>query len=82
MRSGYTKEAARLVIKRSTDEEGNINLGALFRVMRQYRPSQGPVLALSVNDKPLLIQALQELGLDPQRSGNTSSPCRKTATTW
>lgn len=67
VRSGYSQEAAQQIIKRATDSNGNINLGALFRVMAEYQASEGPVLAINISDKPLLIQTLQELGLDPQK---------------
>jgi flagellar hook-length control protein FliK len=38
-------------------------MGALFGVMDQYQPSEGPVFLMKAEDKPLLVQVLKDLGL-------------------
>lgn len=67
VKSGYDRATARQIIKQASDEEGNVNLGAMFQVMEGYTPSESPLLSLPITDKPLLIQALQQLGLDGQK---------------
>jgi len=61
--SGYTDEQADEIIRRATDDNGEINVGALFQVLPQYTPTVGTNLFIAENDKPLLIQALQDLGV-------------------
>jgi flagellar hook-length control protein FliK len=64
--SGYSREDAQEIIARASEDDGSVNLGAMFQVLPQYIPDAGPVFALEAKDKGLLVQALQELGL-PQK---------------
>lgn len=61
--SGYTEDQADEIVRRATDDNGDINVGALFQVLPQYTPTVGTNLFIAENDKPLLIQALQDLGV-------------------
>ncbi len=61
--SGYSERDAQEIIERASDDDGTVNMGALFGVMEQYEPSEGPVFLLDVKDKPLLMQVLKDLGL-------------------
>lgn len=65
--SGYTEADAEQIINRSTDQAGNINLKKLFDQLPAFVPVQGPALMLDLNDKPLLIQALKDLGFSGER---------------
>jgi flagellar hook-length control protein FliK len=61
--SGYSESDAEEIIKRASEKDGTVNLGAVFNVMSQYTPSEGPVFLISAKDKPVLMQVLKELGL-------------------
>lgn len=61
--SGYSENDAREIIERASQDDGTVNMGALFGVMEQYAPSEGPVFLLDAKDKPLLMQVLKDLGL-------------------
>lgn len=61
--SGYSESDAEEMIKRASEDDGSVNMGALFGVMEQYQPSEGPVFLMKAEDKPLLVQVLKELGL-------------------
>ncbi|MCB2184867.1 MAG: flagellar hook-length control protein FliK [Deltaproteobacteria bacterium] len=61
--SGYSAEDARNILDRASDQDGNINLGKLFRAVPDFAPVEGPVFFLPVEDEPLLIQALKDLGV-------------------
>lgn len=65
--SGYSKEDAQQIISRAKDKDGNINLGAVFNLMTQYVPAEAPVFQLKVEDKPLLVQALKDLGISQEK---------------
>lgn len=64
MQSGYRQEDVRQLLERSANQDGSINLGALFANLSQYLPLQGPQLLLNPEDAPPLIQVLKDLGLD------------------
>ncbi|KMY68955.1 hypothetical protein AAU61_05185 [Desulfocarbo indianensis] len=61
--SGYSQEDAQEMIQRASQDDGTVNLGALFGVMPQYEADQGPVFLLNAEDKTLLAQLLKDLGL-------------------
>ena len=61
--SGYSTEDAQEILRRATDDEGNINLGAMFELLPQYTADQGPVLVLDQDAKIQLMQALNDLGV-------------------
>jgi len=61
--SGYSQEDAQEMIRRASQDDGTVNLGALFGVMQQYEADQGPVFLLKAEDKPLLAQLLKDMGL-------------------
>lgn len=61
--SGYSEKDAQEMIERASDKDGTVNMGALFGVMSQYQPSEGPVFLMNAKDKPLLMQVLKDLGL-------------------
>lgn len=63
VKSGYSREKAQELIDRASKEDGKINLGALFNLMPEYLPTQGPQLLLNIEDRPLLIQVLKDLGV-------------------
>ena len=44
-------------------EDGSVNLGDMFALLEQYQPTEGPVFLLNVEDKPLLVQLLTDLGV-------------------
>lgn len=67
VRSGYEREAAQGIIERSRDEDGNINLGKLFKNIKDNPPSDGPTLALPISAQPMFMQILQQLGVDPEK---------------
>lgn len=61
--SGYSTEDAEEILRRATDDEGNINLGVMFEILPQYTADQGPVLILDEDGKMQLMQALKDLGV-------------------
>ncbi len=61
--SGYSTEDAQEILRRATDDEGNINLGAMFELLPRYTADQGPVLVLDQDAKIQLMQALNDLGV-------------------
>ena len=63
VKSGYSEKQADEILKRSSDEEGEVNLGVFFNVMAEYQPTEGPVFAINSEDAPLLIQILNDLGV-------------------
>ncbi|MFZ5585917.1 MAG: hypothetical protein ACOZHQ_08320, partial [Thermodesulfobacteriota bacterium] len=65
--SGYSKQDARQIIERARDRDGNVNLGQVFALMTQYAPAEGPVFQLKVEDRPLLVQVLKDLGLSQEK---------------
>ena len=63
VKSGYSDEDAEEMIKRASQEDGSVNMGVLFEMMPQYAVTEGPVFELNATDRPLLIQALKDLGI-------------------
>jgi flagellar hook-length control protein FliK len=66
-RSGYSKEDIKEILAQASNEDGSINLGTLFKVLEEYAPVEGPVFLLNVEDKPLLAQLLEELGVSSDK---------------
>ena len=64
LQSGYRSEDVQQLLDRSANQDGSINLGALFANLTQYLPTQGPLLLLNPEDAPLLTQVLKDLGID------------------
>ena len=63
VKSGYSLDKARELMDRASKKDGKINLGTLFSLMPEYQPTQGPVFLLNIEDKPLLLQVLKDLGV-------------------
>jgi flagellar hook-length control protein FliK len=68
--SGYSEEDAESILNRASNEDGSINLGAMFQVMQDYTPKEGPVLRIAAADKPQFVQILKELGLGEDQIKN------------
>ena len=63
VKSGYSRKQAQELLQRSSKKDGKISLGALFNLMSEYLPAQGTQILLNVEDKPLLVQILKDLGV-------------------
>lgn len=61
--SGYSERDAKEIVSRASEDDGSINLGAVVNLLPQYAPSQGPVLVMKQEDRPLLIQVLKDVGV-------------------
>jgi flagellar hook-length control protein FliK len=61
--SGYGREQAQEIIKRASQDDGSVNLGVMFALLPQYPATEGPCFELKLEDRPLLAQVLQELGV-------------------
>jgi len=61
--SGYSREQVREVIQRASRDDGTVNLGVMFALLPQYPAGEGPCFELKLEDRPLLAQVLQELGV-------------------
>jgi flagellar hook-length control protein FliK len=63
VKSGFSAEDAEEMIKRASQDDGSVNMGAMFELMPQYEVTEGPVFEMQATDRPLLIQALKDLGV-------------------
>ena len=63
VKSGFSEKQAEEIVKRSSDEDGEINLGVFFNVLGEYQPIEGPTFAINSEDLPLLIQVLNDMGI-------------------
>ncbi len=63
LESGYKSDDVKQMLDKSSDSEGNVNLGALFALQDQYQPLAGPQFFITSEDKPLLAQVLKGLGV-------------------
>lgn len=67
VQSGYKREDAKQLIQRSSDSDGNVNLGTLFGQLPQFVPTQGPRLLLSQEDVPMFTQVLKDMGISAEQ---------------
>lgn len=62
VQSGYSNEQAQEIMKRASEDDGSVNLGAMFALLPDYEPESGPMFLLSEEDKPLFVQVLKDMG--------------------
>lgn len=63
VKSGYGEKDSDEILKRSSQDDGAINLGTMFNVLSEYQAKEGPVFAMAETDEPLLRQFLKDMGI-------------------
>lgn len=66
-KSGLDGDTTRKVVDQATQSDGTINLGKVFKALDSLQDGQDTQLLIPEAFRPIVIQLLTQLGLDPQQ---------------